>query len=398
GRLFVQLGPRDEIIDAVGSVEERVLRVAMQMNERHKPKLTTMRLVRRIVGGTFGLLLLFLVLTPMGCYVTRGAYEEARILSRRKPITKLVADSTTDKLTRAKLSLVLAARTFAHDSLKLKTGESFTKFSQLDHDTLVLVLSAAYRDRLERRTWWFPIVGRFPYKGFFDFDKAKRTAESMRKDGFDVVLGASSAFSTLGWFNDPLVSSTLKADSTLLVNTVMHELLHNTFFSKNNVSFNESFASFVGARGAERFFLARGDSASAKYVMADWDDDRVLGAFWAHLSRDLRAAYDKWPRDSARARIAARDSVYVRARKQLVDSVGPLLQTYPKTWPERVTLNNAVVLSRQVYADGLDLFDAVFEREGRDIVKAVARISEVATAGGKDPQGALKEWVTAHPR
>jgi len=363
------------------------------MNERHPRKIVTMRLVRRLLGGMFGLLLIFLFLTPMGCYVTRGAYEEAKILSRRKPITKLVADSTTDKLTRAKLSLVLEARTFAHDTLKLKTGESFTKFSQLDHDTLVLVLSAAYRDRLERRTWWFPVVGRFPYKGFFDFEKAKKTAESMRKGGFDVTLGASSAFSTLGWFNDPLVSTTLKADSVTLVNTVMHELLHNTFFSKNNVSFNESFASFVGARGAERFFLSRGDTAAAKYAIADWHDDQVLGAYWAQLSKELRAAYDVWPRDSVRARLAARDSVYLLARRQLVDSVGPLLQTYPKSWAERVTLNNSVVLSRQVYATSLDQFDAVFESEGRDIVRAIAKISEIAKDGGKEPEAALRAWV-----
>ncbi|MGV3709594.1 MAG: aminopeptidase, partial [Gemmatimonas sp.] len=157
-----------------------------------------MRRIRRVAGGAVALLLMFLLLTPMGCYVSRAAYEEAKILSRRKPIEKLVADTTTEAVTRAKLALVLEARTFARDSLKLKTGESFTKFTQLDRDTLVLVLSAAYRDRLERRTWWFPVVGRFPYKGFFDFNKAKKTAEEMRADGFDVVLGASSAFSTLG--------------------------------------------------------------------------------------------------------------------------------------------------------------------------------------------------------
>ena len=350
-------------------------------------------MLRRTVGVLLALVVLFLTVTPMGCYVSRAAYEEAKILSRRQPITRLVADSGTDKLTRAKLALVLDARTFARDSLGLKTGESFTKFTQLDRDTLVLVLSAAYRDRLERRTWWFPVVGRFPYKGFFDFDKAKKTAEQMRKDGFDVTLGASSAFSTLGWFNDPLMSTALKADSVTLVNTVMHELLHNTFFAKNNVSFNESFASFVGARGAERYFLSRGDTASAKYAIADWHDDRVLGAFWAALAHDLRAAYAKWPLDSTARRLAVRDTVYAYARKQLVDSVGPLLQTYPPTWPERVVLNNSVILSRQVYAQDLDQFDAVFQREGQDVKRALERISAIAKAGKANPDSAVREWV-----
>ncbi|MEO7996130.1 MAG: aminopeptidase, partial [Gemmatimonadaceae bacterium] len=132
GRLFVQLGPRDQIIDAVGPVEERVLRVAMQMNERHGLRKLATRVLRRTVGVLLALVVVFLTVTPMGCYVSRAAYEEAKILSRRKPIDKLVKDSTTDKETRAKLALVLDARTFARDSLGLKTGESFTKFTQLD--------------------------------------------------------------------------------------------------------------------------------------------------------------------------------------------------------------------------------------------------------------------------
>jgi predicted aminopeptidase len=342
------------------------------------------------------LVVVFLTVTPMGCYVSRAAYEEAKILSRRKPITKLVADSTTEKVTRAKLAFVLQARTFAHDSLGLKTGESFTKYSKLDRDTLVLVLSAAYRDRLERRTWWFPVVGRFPYKGFFDFDKAKKTAEQMRKDGFDVTLGASSAFSTLGWFNDPVVSTTLAMDSVTLANTVMHELLHNTFFAKGHVPFNESYASFVGARGAEWFFNTRGDTVSARLAADDLHDDIVLGAFWAHLGGQLDTAFAAFPLDSTAARLAARERVYAAGRRKLVDSVAPQLRTYPATWAERVTLNNAVLLSRRVYAQGLDQFDAVFEIEGRDVRRAIARISGIAKAGAKDPEAALAAWVREH--
>jgi predicted aminopeptidase len=124
---------------------------------------------------------------------------------------------------------LLAAREYARDSLRLRTKESFTTYSRLDKDTLVLVLSAAYRDRLEPYTWWFPIVGRVPYKGYFDFDAARRTARKFYEDGYDVSLRPSDAFSTLGWFNDPLLSTSLRRDSVDLANTVIHELTHNTF-------------------------------------------------------------------------------------------------------------------------------------------------------------------------
>ncbi len=319
-----------------------------------------------------------LTLTPMGCYISRAAYEEARILSRRQPIERLVNGTGTgigvDADTRAKLGLVVAARQFAVDSLALKAGKSFTTFSKLERDTLVLVLSAAYRDRLERKTWSFPVVGRFPYKGYFDFAEAKQEAAKLRADGFDVTLGASSAFSTLGWFNDPLVSTTINTDSITLANTVIHELLHNTFFAKGRVPFNESFASFVGGRGAEHFFRARGDTSALRRAQEDWQNDLVLGAFWERVAHDIDSVFAALPRDSVAARIAARDTVYARSRRRLVDSVAPRLVGYPTGWGERVTLNNAVLLSRRVYAEGLDKFDSVYVAQGGDLKRAIAAI------------------------
>ena len=334
----------------------------------------TWRSLRRVSGATAVLLAAVLGITPTGCYISRAAYEEARLLSRRQPIARLVADSTIAPDLRAKLELVQAARRFAIDSLALAAGKSFTAFSQLDRDTLVLVVSAAYRDRLERKTWWFPVVGRFPYKGFFDFPGALRTAASLRHDGFDVTVGPSSAFSTLGWFNDPLVSTAVKADSVTLVNTVIHELLHNTFFAKGQVSFNESFATFVGGRGVEHFYRARGDSVSLRRAEAEWQDDLLLGAFWERTSNEIEAVFAALPDTARTERIAARDTVYARARRRLLDSVGPQLRTYPAGWAQRVTLNNAVLLSRRVYVERLDRFDSVYVAEGRDLQRAIQRI------------------------
>ena len=125
---------------------------------------------RRPLAFLFLLLALAAGCSPL--YVLRAGYEEAKILSRRTSIARLVGDSDTPPATREKLRLVLEARTFAVDSLGLEAGDSYTTFSQLDSDTLALIVSAAHRDRFEPYTWWFPIVGHVPYKGFFDFDAA----------------------------------------------------------------------------------------------------------------------------------------------------------------------------------------------------------------------------------
>lgn len=333
-------------------------------------------------------------LTPTACYLGRGAWEEGKILARRQPIAKLVADPRTDSVVRRKLALVLAARQYAKDSIGLKTEESFTTYSRLDRDTLVLVLSAAYRDRLEPYTWWFPIVGRVPYKGYFDFDDAKAAARSMYEKGFDVALRPSAAFSTLGWFNDPLTSTTLSRDSLDLVNTVIHELTHNTFYAPGQAVFNESFASFVGARGAAQFFRSRGQPDAAARVDAEWADDKLLGGFWTRLSRSLDSAYARHPESKA-ARIAARDTVYAHARQALVSEVGPMLRTVSPFYVQRLPLDNASLLARLVYAKDLDLFDRVYDHEGRNLRRTIARVVALAKSSPKEPYRALQRWTTA---
>lgn len=348
--------------------------------------------LRRIALAAGVIMTALLALSPTGCYLSTAAWEEGKILARRQPIAKLVASPSTDSVVRRKLALVLAARNYARDSIGLKTEESFTTYSKLDRDTLVLVLSAAYRDRLEPYTWWFPIVGRVPYKGYFDFQDAERAAKSFYERGFDVSLRPSSAFSTLGWFNDPLTSTTLARDTLELANTVIHEVTHNTFYAPGQAVFNESFASFVGARGAAAFFRSRGQEQAAKRVEAEWADDKVLGDFWTQLSNTLDSAYAAHP-DNREWRIAVRDTIYARARRALVSEVGPQLHTVSPFYVQRVPLDNASLLARRVYAQDLELFDQIYLREGKNLQRAIARIISLARSNKKDPYMALREWL-----
>ncbi len=355
-----------------------------------------MRIRKRIWATGALVLLAAIVLSPTGCYLSRGAWEEGKILARRQPIARLVASKRTDPLVRRKLAIVLAARQYAKDSINLKTEESFTTYSQLDRDTLVLVLSAAYRDKLEAYTWWFPIVGRVPYKGFFDFNEAKKAAKSFYDDGYDVALRPSSAFSTLGWFNDPLTSTTLARDSLDLVNTVIHEVTHNTFYAPGQAVFNESFANFVGARGAAAFFRSRGQPEAAAHVDAEWEDDKALGDFWTRLAASLDSAYAQHPY-SKTARIEARDTVYARARRTLVSDIGPQLRTISPFYAQRVPLDNASLLARRVYAKDLDLFDQVYAREGSNLRRTIGRVIALAKSDRKDPYAALRRWLGLPP-
>jgi predicted aminopeptidase len=261
---------------------------------------------------------------------------------------------------------------------------------------LVLLVSAAYRDTLKPYTWWFPIVGRVPYKGYFDFAAARREAKNLAADGFDVYVRPSDAFSTLGFFNDPLLNTTLKGDTLSLANTVIHELTHNTFYASGQAPFNESFAMFVGARGAAAFFRSRGQEAAAARLDAQWEDDKLLARFWSRVIKSLDSAYAAHPADRE-ARILARDTVYARARRVLISEIGPALKTISPRYAERVPLDNASLLARRVYASDLDVFDLIYAKEGRDLKRTIGRMIALAKSNPKDPFLALRRWVGLRP-
>ena len=351
---------------------------------------------RPLLAIAFLAVILLFFSAPTACYLSLGAWEEAKILSRREPISEIVANPRTPRSERQKLRVVLAARQYAKDSLKLRTKDSFTTYSRLDHDTLVLVLSAAYQDTLKAYTWWFPIVGRVPYKGYFDFDAAHADARNLEEEGFDIYLRPADAFSTLGWFNDPVLNTSLRRDSVDLANTVIHELTHNTFYAPGQAAFNESFAMFVGAHGAAAFFRSRAAPGAAVAEEARWEDDKLLARFWAGLIKTLDSAYKAHP-DSKAGRIAARDTVYLRARAALVSGIGPRLRSISPLYAQRVPLDNASLLARRVYASDLQLFDDVYEREGRDLKRSIGRVISLAKSKPKDPFAAVRSWVGAPP-
>ena len=212
-----------------------------------------------------------------------------------------------------------------------------------------------------------------PYKGYFDFAAARREAKNLAADGFDVYVRPSDAFSTLGFFNDPLLNTTLKGDTLSLANTVIHELTHNTFYASGQAPFNESFAMFVGARGAAAFFRSRGQEAAAAKLDAQWEDDKLLARFWSRVIKSLDSAYAAHSSDKE-ARIRARDAVYLRARQALISEIGPALKTISPRYAERVPLDNASLLARRVYASDLDVFDRIYNKEGRDLKRTIGRV------------------------
>ena len=346
--------------------------------------------LRRRLGLAIGLLLLagvgssFTACSPM--YVIRAGIAEAKILAGRRPLVEVIADPATDPATRNTLILVREARAFAISELGLNTGDSYTSFTQLESDTLALVLSAAYQDRLQARTWWFPIVGHVPYRGFFDEEGALKEELKLQRDGYDTWLRPTSAFSTLGWFADPLLSSMLYADEVEVVETVLHELSHNHLFVSGRVRFNESFATFVGRTAVAEFFCTRQgggpDTVKCLRAQARWRDAQKFSAFLDVVVDDLQAIYG----DSARTtpqKVADRDAVFERARTDFSERVQPSFESLTFSSFLSTPLNNATLLSRMRYYHRLGDFEALRVREGG--VRAALEYLTLNAGGGQDP-------------
>ena len=307
-------------------------------------------------------------------YLTRAGFEETRILQSRQPIARLVRDSGTDPVLRQTLGLVLASRDYA-ERLGLEAKETYTSYSDVGRDTLLLVLQAAPRDCICPYTWKYPIVGRIPYKGFFDPRAARREADRFAAKGYDIYLRPSGAFSTLGWFEDPLLSTAISNDSVELAATVFHEIAHNTLYVKSATPFNESFAQMVGYRSAEAFFRERGDSVNATHAANRWHDEIVLGDYYSTLVRRLDSLYSHKP-DSAALEAGRRDAG-VWARSQLTGPVAQRLRTLRVDRMAERPINNAQLIGARIYRTRLDLFDRWFERHGGDVRQSVSALGKL---------------------
>jgi predicted aminopeptidase len=323
-------------------------------------------------------------------YVLRAAWEETRILARRRPIAEALNDPSLDEATRGKLETVVQARSFAQRDLDLDVGDSYTSFSDIGRDTLALVLSASPMDRLAAHTWWFPIVGRVPYKGFFSLDAAEKERRKLEEKKYDTYLRTTSAFSTLGWLPDPLLSTVLRQDSVGLVETVIHEVTHNTLFVTGQVKFNESFANFVGSVGAIEFYCRPGQDAALCQVARDrWHDTVRFGEFLDWLWDELEALYAEGLDLDALA--PRRQALLAEAAERFEGEYAPAMRTRGFARYDVTGINNASLIARHLYYHQLGLFDALYEQTG-DLRRSCQSIA-AAVREFDDPWTAMDRLV-----
>jgi len=314
-------------------------------------------------------------------YLTRAGLEEVAILRNARPLADLMADPDTPAETRAWVGLVQAVRDHA-ERIGFEAGKTYTTYTDIGRDTLLLVVSASPKECICPQIWKYPIVGRIPYKGFFDLAMARREADRFEARGMDVSLRPAAAFSTLGWFNDPLLSTAMVRDSVELAALVFHEIAHNTLYVTSATPFNESFAQMAGYRAAEAFFRSRGEALLAQRAADRWADEIVLAEYYSAFVGRLEAFYATRPApaalDSGRAELAR------WSREQLQGTFGARLRTYRVANLAERPVNNAQLVGVRIYRTHLDWFEAWYHQHDGDIARAVAALRRLMDGAAGD--------------
>ena len=212
------------------------------------------------------LLLAALVLLALaGCeslsYYSQAIGGQLSLLSRARPIDDWLADPSTPDELRARLELAKRVRAFASNALALPDNASYHSYAALDREYVVWNVYAAAELAVTPKQECFPIAGCVSYRGFFSEQAARKHAEGLRAQGYDVYVAGVAAYSTLGWFDDPLLSTFIRYSDTQLARLVFHELAHQKVYAKNDTVFNESFAVVVEEEGVRRWLDTQGRGA-----------------------------------------------------------------------------------------------------------------------------------------
>ncbi len=341
------------------------------------------------------ILLAMMSLLLCGCgslrYYSQAVRGQAELLVHRRPISRLVNDPATDPKLAARLRLSQQARRFASQQLGLPDNRSYTGYVQLDRPYVVWNVFVAPRYSVEAVPQCFPIAGCVAYRGWFSEAAAKADAQQWRARGDDVWIGGVPAYSTLGWFADPILSSMLAWDDDELSSTIFHELAHQLIYVKGDTAFNESFATFVQNQGLREWRACRGLPAQDKRdrAMDDGFTRLVLG-----LRERLKLVY---------ASGADAPAMEVAKQAEMVDFRRRYAQWRDRHWPGdhrydrwvAKPINNARLLPFGLYDQWLPAFATLFDRAGAKWPAFYARVRALAREPKARREQALEALLPA---
>ena len=329
----------------------------------------------------FRLAVVGLMLLAGGCstlgFYTQAIRGQVTLLMHREPVDKILASPSTDATLRHKLEVTQAARRFARDQLGLSVGASYSTYVDLGRPYVVWNVFAAPEFSLSPRHFCYPIAGCVSYRGFFHEADARAFAKRLASSGDDVYMGGVAAYSTLGWFNDPVLNTFLDRSDAGLAALLFHELAHKTVYLKGDTRFNESYATTVERVGLKRWLASRDALPEYAAYMAKQARENQVIALIEHTNSKLKAIYasgegEAKMRAEKQAAIAALRADYARLRAGWGDDHDEF------AWWMKTDINNAKLATIATYNDWVPAFKALLAQQQGDMPAFIEAVRKLA--------------------
>lgn len=312
-----------------------------------------------------------------GCYLMQAATGEWRVMHARQPIAAVVADPKTPAQLRARLIEVQAARDFAVRQLALPDNRSYRSYADVHRAFVVWNVVAVPEFSLSPVRWCFPVAGCVAYRGYFHERQARDFALALEARGQDVVVEGVPAYSTLGKFADPVLSTMLRYDDDELVATIFHELAHQLVYVRNDSEFNEAFATTVEDTGLERWLEYRGAAQRIARFRKEQEDEARLLALLTATRAQLTRLYDSG------APAAEMRGGKKRILGQLAADIGALERSEGLHYPVydrwiAAGLNNAQLAAVATYYECVPGFERLLAAAGGDLPRFYESVRQLA--------------------
>ncbi len=298
---------------------------------------------------------------------TMGYYWEkvtgqVEIMNSQRPIAEVLADDTVSEETKAALRNINAARKFASEELNLSDNNSYKEYADVGRPYVVYTVVATPRFSVKAKEWCFLIVGCLSYRGYFSKDKADEFAAELQQQGLDVYVAGTRAYSTLGWFSDPVLNTMLYKNEAYRVGLIFHELAHQQNYVDDDTAFNEGFATAVEIEGVERWYAQKNQPAATKQFYLDRQRSEAFKLMLKNTRDKLAAMYQsdisEQDKQTGKERIFTDlRQDYARLKQQWQGYAGY------DNWMQQ-PLNNAHLALSNTYSEWVPAFRALLKRAG----------------------------------
>lgn len=312
-----------------------------------------------------------------GCYVTNLGIEQTKLILSRENVVDVIANESAPDAQITRLKQLQDILEYASRE-GLEVGDNYAKFIQLNRDVVSYLVYAAEPDKFQSINWWFPVVGTVPYLGFFEKLDRDSQEQKLASQGFDTHTGGATAFSLLGWLDDPIYSSMLNRSLASFCDLIFHELTHRTLWISGHPEFNERLASFVGRSMTIAYLTSKNNQKEIEHYLAIESDRRLYSAWLEKLKLALNEVYES-------DKPLSEKMIY---KREVIDAHLSMAPDFKVANFTSGTWNNARILASSMYDELSADWEKAFRCQGNKVATFLRALEE-AIESSESPSAAL---------